>query len=117
MQEHLNQLLEYDDERFRPKILLNEPGYRMVLLNMRAGQSIPEHAVQGIVTAYTALGYVSFYAGSYPCDLRTGELVCIESGLPHRVEAQEDSALLVLIADGDGLQQILAQRFRPAIDA
>jgi quercetin dioxygenase-like cupin family protein len=103
MQKHnLNQLLEYDDERFRPKMLLNEPGYRMMLLNMRAGQSIREHAVQGIVTAYAILGHVSLYAGPCPCDLHAGELVCIESGLPHRVEAQEDSALLVLIADGDG---------------
>jgi uncharacterized protein (DUF2249 family) len=106
MQKHdRNQLIEYDNERFRPKVLLNEPGYRVVLLSMRAGQSIPEHAVQGIITVYAILGHVSFYAGPCPCDLQAGKLVCIESGLPHRVEAQEDSALLLLITDGDGSSQ------------
>jgi hypothetical protein len=40
---NLNVLIEYDDKRFNPKVLMNEPGYRMVLLSMRAGQSVPEH--------------------------------------------------------------------------
>ena len=43
----LDDLIEYDDTKFRPKVLINEPGYRMVLLSLRAGQSIPEHANQG----------------------------------------------------------------------
>jgi uncharacterized protein (DUF2249 family) len=97
---NLNELIEYDDERFHPKVLLNEPGYRMVLLSMRAGQSIPEHAVPGIVTVQAILGHVTFYAGSCPCNLHAGEVVCIDGGLPHRLEAHEDSALLVLVAGG-----------------
>jgi len=48
MQKHnLNVLIEYDDERFNPKVLMNEPGYRIVLLSMRSGQLIPEHALKG----------------------------------------------------------------------
>jgi len=117
MQKHdRNQLIEYDNERFRPKVLLNEPGYRVVLLSMRAGQSIPEHTVQGIITVYAILGQVSFYAGSCPCDLHAGKLVCIESGLPHRVEAQQDSALLLLITDGESSLPGRLRRTRPARD-
>ena len=57
----LNELIEYNDEKLHPKVLINEPGYRMALLSMRAG-----------------------------------EVVSIESGAPHRIEAHEDSVFLVL---------------------
>lgn len=53
MQKHnLNALIEYDDERFNPKVLMNEPGYRMLLVSMRAGQLIPEHASKVMVTVH-----------------------------------------------------------------
>jgi uncharacterized protein (DUF2249 family)/quercetin dioxygenase-like cupin family protein len=103
MQKHnLNVLIEYDDERFSPKVLMNEPGYRMVLLSMRAGQHIPEHSTQGMVTVHAIIGHVTIYAGSFPDELFAGEIICIESGLPHRIEALEDSALLVLSTGGTG---------------
>ncbi len=101
MQKHnLNVLIEYDDERFNPKVLMSEPGYRMVLLSMRAGQLIPEHASKGMVTVHAILGHVTLFAGSFPNELYAGEVLCIENGEPHRIEAIEDSALLVLSTGG-----------------
>lgn len=101
MQKHnLNMLIEYDDERFNPKVLMNEPGYRMVLLSMRAGQLIPEHASKGMVTLHAILGHVTVFAGSFPNELYAGEVIWIENGIPHRIEAIEDSALLVLSTGG-----------------
>ena len=103
MQKHnLDQLIEFNDKNFVPHVLLDKPGCRMVLLSMRAGQSMPEQAVQAIVTVHAILGHVTFYTGCRPCDLYPGELVCIDSRVRHRVEAQEDSALLVLITASDG---------------
>jgi uncharacterized protein (DUF2249 family)/quercetin dioxygenase-like cupin family protein len=98
----LNALIEFNDERFLPKVLMNEPGYRMVLLSMRAGQCIPEHATQGIVTVHAILGHITFYTPCLPYELYGGEVVCIESGMPHRIEAHEDSSLLVLATGGSG---------------
>lgn len=92
----LNALVEYDDKKFHPKVLINEPGYRMVLLSMRAGQSIPEHANQGRVTVHAMRGHVTFFEGPAPHELHAGEVISIESGSPHRLESHEDSALLVL---------------------
>jgi uncharacterized protein (DUF2249 family) len=98
----LNELIEFDDKRFYPKVLLNEPEYRMVLLTMRAGQCIPDHAALGILTIHAILGRITCFSGCLPCELRAGQVVCIESGMPHRLEAHEDSALLVLITGGAG---------------
>jgi uncharacterized protein (DUF2249 family)/quercetin dioxygenase-like cupin family protein len=101
MQKHnLNALIEYDDEKFSPKVLIEEPGYRMVLLNMRAGQLVPEHASKGMVTIHAILGHITLFAGPFPDELYAGEIMCIESGVTHRIEAIEDSALLVLSTGG-----------------
>lgn len=97
MQKHnLNALIEFDDEKFSPKVLMEEPGYRMVLLSMRAGQLVPAHASKGMVTIHAILGHITLFAGPLPDELYAGQVICIESGVSHRVEAIEDSALLVL---------------------
>lgn len=103
MQKHnLNALIEYNDESFSPKVLMDEPGYRMVLLSMRAGQSIPGHASSAMVTVHVIVGHVTLYSGYFPDELYAGQVVCIENCVPHRIEALEDSALLVLSTGGVG---------------
>ena len=47
-------LVEYEEQQFSPKVLMNEPGYRTVLLSLRARQNIPEHASRGIVTGMSS---------------------------------------------------------------
>lgn len=101
--QNLYDLIEFNNSRFNPKVLINEPGYRMVLLSMRAGQAVPEHATQGKVTVYAIRGHVTFYEGSASCELRTGDVVNVEPGALHRVYAQDDSALLVLATGMPGI--------------
>jgi uncharacterized protein (DUF2249 family)/mannose-6-phosphate isomerase-like protein (cupin superfamily) len=99
MQKHnLRELIEYNDSKPFPKVLMNQPGYRMVLMNMRSGQKIPEHATKEMVTVYAVSGHITFYAGDHDCDLRAGEVVCLDAEVSHRLEAHEDSALLVIAA-------------------
>jgi quercetin dioxygenase-like cupin family protein len=97
---NLNVPIEYDDQRYNPKVLMNEPGYSMVLLSMHAGRRIPEHASKRTVTIQAILGHVTLYAGPFPYELYAGEVICIGGGVSHRVEAIEDSALLVLSTGG-----------------
>jgi len=93
---NLNDLIEFDSSKINPKILINEPGYRMVLMSIKAGQSIPEHMTPGTITVHALRGNITFFAGNTPCELHAGEVVSVEAGAPHRVEAHEDSGLLVL---------------------
>ena len=93
---NLTDLVEFNNNRFNPKVLINEPGYRMVLISMLAGQLILEHAAPNKVTVYTIRGHISFFEGELPCELRAGEVVSIAAGAKHRVHAHEDSVLLVL---------------------
>lgn len=96
----LNDLVEFNKERFNPKVLVNEPGYRMVLMNMLSGQAIPEHATSGNVTIYTLRGHVSFFENDVASELHAGDVLTIAAGAKHKVDAHEDSVLLVLATGG-----------------
>ena len=99
MQKHnLTELIEYSDAKPFPKVLMNRPGYRMLLMSMRSGQKIPEHATKEMVTVYAVSGHITFYAGTQGCDLRAGEVIYLDADVLHRLEAHEDSALLVIAA-------------------
>lgn len=91
----LNKIIEFNDQRFNPKVLVNEPGQRIVLLCLRAGQSVPEHSNQGVITVQGFAGHATFYDGEEPCEILTGTLLRLEAGRRHRVEAREDAVLLV----------------------
>lgn len=95
---NLKELIEYNDSKFNAKVLINEAEYRMVLLNLRKGQSVPEHANQAIVTVYALAGHITFYGDADSCELREGEVVRLDAGIPHRIEAHEDSTLYVVAA-------------------
>ena len=76
----------------------------MVLLGLRAGQSVPEHRNQGKVIVHGVRGHITFYGGTSSCELHAGEVIYLESGAPHRIEAHEDSILFV-VATGNAASQ------------
>lgn len=95
---NLRELVEFDDKKFLPKVLMNRPGYRLVLLNLKTGQSVPEHANKDTVTVYAINGHITFYENGSPYELRAGHVLFIDGGVLHKLEAHEDSTLLVVAA-------------------
>jgi uncharacterized protein (DUF2249 family) len=91
----LNDLVEFNDQKFNPVVLLNEPDIRLVLLCLRAGQHVPEHSAAGGITVQAIMGCATFYDGDEPCEMFTGTLVRLDARRKHRVEAHTDAALLV----------------------
>ncbi|MGC2160418.1 MAG: cupin domain-containing protein [Silvibacterium sp.] len=77
---------------------MNRPGYRQVSLNLRRGQSVPEHATKEMVTVYAIAGHITFYEAGAPFELHSGQVLFIEGGIPHSLEAHEGSTLLVVAA-------------------
>lgn len=93
---NLNDLVEFDSKRFNPRVLINEPAFRMVLITLLAGQSIPEHRTPGSVTIYAMRGHVSLSEGEQPFQLHAGEVANLDESEKHLVHAHQDSVLLVL---------------------
>ena len=93
----INRFMISDGEEIARRILMEDPVMRVVLVSLRAGQRLPEHAANGLVTVYAVGGHVLFYEGAECCDMVPGTLIRLAPGLPHRVEAKEDSRLLVTL--------------------
>lgn len=73
MQKHnLSTLIEFDEERFLPRTILNQPGFRPVLLNLRSGQRVPEHSTGDRVGVYAISGPITFYENQSPTAPLTG---------------------------------------------
>ena len=91
----INTFHDFSDEEISRRILMEDPVMRVVLVSLRAGQALPEHAANGLVTVYSVGGHVLFYEGTECCDMVSGTLIRLAPGRPHRLEAKEDSRLLV----------------------
>jgi uncharacterized protein (DUF2249 family)/quercetin dioxygenase-like cupin family protein len=92
---NINRLIEFNDQKFNPIVLANEPEIRLVLLCLRAGQQVPEHSANGIITVQCITGHTTFYDGTEASEMFAGTLVRIGAGRAHRVEAHQDAVLLV----------------------
>jgi uncharacterized protein (DUF2249 family)/quercetin dioxygenase-like cupin family protein len=91
----INDLIEFNDRKCNPVVLVNGPDMRLVLLCLRAGQMVPEHSAAGSITVQAITGRATFYDGDEPCEMFAGTLVRLDAGRKHRVEAHTDAALLV----------------------
>jgi quercetin dioxygenase-like cupin family protein len=91
--------VEFSDAKPSAKTLLTGNGARVVLFCMRKGQKVPEHAAPGFIFVQLVSGWCTFYDGAAPAEMKAGTLLRLPSGRPHRLEAHDDSVVLVTILD------------------
>ena len=108
----VNAFTDFNDREVARRILLDDPVLRVVLVSLKAGQALPEHAAGGLVTVYSLEGRVLFYEGAECCEMVPGKLIRLVPGRAHRLEAKEDSRLLVTMsrpADAAAWNSLLPQ--------
>lgn len=88
---------DFSDGEISRRILMEDPVMRVVLVSMRAGQSLPAHVANGLATVYSVGGQVLFYEDDECCEMLPGKLIRLAPGRPHRLEAKQDSRLLVTL--------------------
>lgn len=101
----ISALANFSDSGVGRTILLDDPVMRAVLLCLKAGQGLPEQPTGGLVTIYSVEGRVLFWEGQESVELVPGKLIRLTPGRRHRLEAKEDSKLLVTVirqADASG---------------
>ncbi len=78
--------------------LVKQDMFRVVLIAVKKGNRIPEHKVDGACSIQLLQGraWVDFHGERR--ELRTGQLLAINTGIRHDVEAIEDTCLLVTIS-------------------
>jgi len=80
------------------KILVKYRNLRILLIGLRPGTQIAEHHAAGPVSIQIVSGHILIRAAGKAFDLREGQLLALEAGVPHDLEALAESAVLVTIA-------------------
>ncbi len=80
------------------RMLAKAPGLRVVLILMRAGNRWEEHKTDSRISIQPIEGSVRFFLTDRTVELRTGELLVLEPGIPHGVEALEEAAFLLTLS-------------------
>jgi quercetin dioxygenase-like cupin family protein len=77
--------------------LLKEPNLRIVLMALRAGGRMVEHRASGPISVQPLEGRFRFSLQDQGVELAVGQMLALEPGIPHSVEAIEDSVFLLTI--------------------
>jgi len=80
------------------KTLVKFDNLRIVLMALQARSRIPAHQTEGRISIHVVAGHIQVRAQGRTFDLLSGRLLALDHGVPHDVEALEDSVLLLTIA-------------------
>ncbi len=82
--------------------LVKQPALRMVLTVLKKGTRVLEHQTSASLTFQVLSGSIRFQAAGQTLELQTGGLVVLESAIAHEIEALEESAFLLTLAQSLG---------------
>jgi len=80
------------------RTLVKFDNLRIVLMTLKARARIPGHHTEGRISIHAVSGHIQVRAAGRTFDLPAGTLLALDQGLPHDVEALEESAVLLTIA-------------------
>ena len=80
------------------KTLVKLSHMRIVMMALRRGSVVPEHASEGEMALHVLSGRIRFEAGGETRELGPGKLVSMASELPHDIRALDDSTVLLTLS-------------------
>ncbi len=79
--------------------IVKYPDFRIVLVRMKQGSYMSHHRAEGPISVHAVLGKIRVHLPDHRMEeLNPGDLLALERGLEHDVEALEESAFLLTIA-------------------
>ncbi len=93
---------EWQEGRRNAITLRKGGGLSVVLLVMREGDGLEEHAAPGPITLSVHEGRVRFSAGGESVEAAEGTVFTRDTGVRHKVEALADAVCLLNVAAGSG---------------
>jgi quercetin dioxygenase-like cupin family protein len=82
----------------RTKMLVKHPESRIVLITMNSGSQWLEHKTNSRIAVQPLQGHIRFLTPGGNFDLREGQLLTLDPGIPHSVESLEESAFLLTLS-------------------
>ena len=98
LQIDIESFIKFDDNRPVVHALADSGHARVMLVCLKAGQSLRDHRSTSQVIAHFLRGRAVFYADGVPKDAGPGSMILLEANHFHRVEATDDCVVLVIMA-------------------
>jgi len=96
---HLREADSYQRESGRSsRTLAKYPDFRVVLVLMKANSEMKEHHADARISIHTLQGKIRIRLPGEKIELSAGELLALDYGIRHDVEALEECAFLITIA-------------------
>jgi quercetin dioxygenase-like cupin family protein len=80
------------------KTLVKYADLRIVLIAMKSGTRMEGHKADGSISIQGLTGNLRLHLADQTVEIPAGRLLTLERGLPHDVEAKEDSSFLLTIS-------------------
>ena len=80
------------------RTLIKYDDFRIVLTALQAKARIAEHKTEGRISVHVLSGHIQLRASGRTFSLRPGGVLALDQGVPHDIEALEESAFLLTIA-------------------
>jgi quercetin dioxygenase-like cupin family protein len=80
------------------KTLAKYPDFRIVLILMKSGTRMRQHKAEGRISIQQLRGHVCIHLPDRKINVSAGQLLVLDCGVLHDVEALEESALLLTIS-------------------
>jgi len=80
------------------RTLIKYDDFRVVLTALQASTRVPEHKTEGRISVHVLSGHIQVRASGRTFSLRPGGLLALDRGVPHDIEALEESAFLLTLA-------------------
>jgi quercetin dioxygenase-like cupin family protein len=87
------------------KTLAKYPDLHIVLILMRPNSKMKEHHVDGRTSIQLLQGRLRVHLPNERVEIHAGDLLALEYGIPHHVEALEESAFVITIAWPGGTKE------------
>ncbi|HVB39952.1 MAG TPA: DUF2249 domain-containing protein [Terriglobales bacterium] len=94
---NLNDFNDFNDNSIGRRTLFDDPVLGVLAVSLKAGQGLPQHAADGLVTIYGVSGKVHLWNNNDRVEVTPGTLVRLLPGAQHRLEAEATSQLLVTL--------------------
>jgi len=82
----------------KPRVLFSSPECRLIALDVRAGEELPEHHVRERAVVQVISGRVAIDASGETAECDPGTLVTFDPGERHAVRGLDDARLLLVLA-------------------
>ena len=82
----------------KPRVLFSSPECRLVALDLRSGEHLPDHHVRERAVVQVISGRVAIDAAGETLECETGTLMTFDPGEHHAFRGLEDARLLLILA-------------------